>query len=369
MNLAKSGFDWVVKRFGASTLITAFLIFLVMTTLAALLVRNVTGLDGDLMAIAAIAGMAVGWLLARSRLRSGWAVLLGLLVGVAVVIVRVGSLLDELADLHAALSALGWGLGQWPLSIAPLVDRAANLLASLGANLATLGGRAQTWLTALLSGQATFDPVAAALVWAYVMWVLAVWSTWATRRYRHVALALLPVVAVTASTLLYIGDDPKILLMPLAMVLCLLAVVGQVSREAHWRSKGIDFWEGMRLDLAVSSVPLILGILLLATVVPSISIDQIVRWFERTVAQPVAQGRAVVPESLGLKPLPRPARPLDNLKAPGLPRRHLIGAGPELSRETVMLIRTNRAAAPWLAVKPARCRGAGAALLLARQHV
>ena len=120
-----------------------------------------------------------------------------------------------------------------------------------------------------------------------------------------------------------------------------MVVVGQAGRESRWRTAGIDFWEGMRLDMAISAVPLLIVLLFAASIVPSISIDKIVEWTQNVFIRPAAEARPVVPESLGLQRRPRPARPLDNLQAPGLPRRHLIGAGPELSRELVMYVNTS----------------------------
>jgi transglutaminase-like putative cysteine protease len=196
------------------------------------------------------------------------------------------------------------------------------------------------------SGAPAFDPVAAALVWALSVWLLAAWSALAIRRWRNVILGLAPVVAALAWALMYIGDDPKILLLPLGAALALLVVVGQMARENAWRAANVDFWEGMRLDLAIVSLPISIGLVLLSGFIPSISIDQIVRWAQTTFVEPAREARPIVQESLGLRPLPRPIRPIDNLQAPGLPRRHMIGSGPELSRDTVMYVATNEMPPP-----------------------
>jgi transglutaminase-like putative cysteine protease len=53
-----------------------------------------------------------------------------------------------------------------------------------------------------------------------------------------------------------------------------------------------------------------------------------------------AQQAKPLPDSLGLKPKPEPAQIVAAPPVAGLPRSHLIGSGPELSRETVMIIST-----------------------------
>ncbi|MBN1259460.1 MAG: transglutaminase domain-containing protein, partial [Anaerolineae bacterium] len=79
---------------------------------------------------------------------------------------------------------------------------------------------------------------------------------------------------------------------------------------------------------------------------PSIEVDEIVDYI-RDLTEKEDEGAPgtgdAVAESLGLEQQPRPQKPndLDKARVGGLPRRHLLGTGPELSRRVVMLIRTN----------------------------
>ena len=51
------------------------------------------------------------------------------------------------------------------------------------------------------------------------MWLVSAWGAWAIRRKRSVLVGFLPTVVVLASTALYVGEEPRILLAPLGAAL------------------------------------------------------------------------------------------------------------------------------------------------------
>jgi len=356
MSIVQGAVGWLVRRLGFATLLMLAILFVPQFVLSFVLTQNIRGLDSNLLVGMAALGLVTAWWLARTfaptRPGSLWAVLLGLGIGLPAVAVRVGGLAGKLLALGAQLNDAYRALTGPFNDPAPYLEPIAVSLSALSGDLATLWSRSQSWLIEVVQGRPAFDPVAAALVWAYVIWSVAAWSAWAVRRHANVLLALAPAVTVLALTVLYVGDEPRVLLAPLGAGLALMVVVGQAGREARWRAAGMDFWEGMRLDMTISAVPLLILLLIAASVVPTFSLEGLVRWTQQTFARPVAEERPVVPESLGLQPRPRPARSPDNLQAPGLPRRHLIGAGPELSREIVMYVNTSDMPAPMEGIPP-----------------
>ncbi|MCS7062005.1 MAG: transglutaminase-like domain-containing protein [Anaerolineae bacterium] len=356
MSLVQNLLVHLVRRLGGATLLALMLLLVPQGVLALVLTQNIRGLDGDLLMSVTLLALLLSWWLARcsaqGRLRSGWSLTLALAFGLPVVIVRVGGLTAELLAL-AARSADLYRAFTVPFSDpAPALDALIASLNALLGDVSTLLGRTQSWLIAVAQARPMFDPVAAALVWAYGAWVIAAWSAWAVRRHGNVLLGLALPTSALALTAFYVGEEPRILLVPLGAALAMMIVIGQAARESRWRAAGIDFWEGMRLDMAVSSVPLLTVLLVLSSVIPAISLEAIVTWAQKTFVQPVVEDRPVVPESLGLQPRPRAARPPDNLQAPGLPRRHLIGARPELSRELVMYVNTSDMPAPQAGIPP-----------------
>lgn len=356
MSIVQGAVGWLVRRLGFATLLTLAILFVPQFVLAYVLTQNIRGPDSNLLVGMAVLGLVSAWWLARTfaSTRPGalWALLLALGIGLPAVAVRVGGLAGKLLALGAQLADTYRALSGPFADPAPYLEQVALSLSVLSGDLATLWGRSQIWLIEVAQGRPTFDPVAAALVWAYVVWAVAAWSAWAVRRHANVLLGFAPTVAVMALTVLYVGDEPRTLLAPLGAGLALMVVIGQAGREARWRAAGMDFWEGMRLDMTISAVPLLIVLLIAASVVPTFSLERLARWAQRTFVQPVAEQRPVVPESLGLQPRPRPVRPPDNLEAPGLPRRHLIGAGPELSRERVMYVNTSDMPMPTAGIPP-----------------
>lgn len=356
MSIVQGAVGWLMRRLGFATLLMLAILFVPQFVLAFTLAQNIRGLDSGLLLGIAAPGLIIGWGVARMFVSSCsgalWTLLLAIGIGLPVVAVRVGGLAGELFALGAQLADTYRALSGPFADPAPYLEQIARSLSVLSGDLATLWGRSQIWLIEVAQGRPAFDPVAAALVWAYVVWSVAAWSAWAVRRHTNVLLGFAPTVAVLALTALYVGDEPRTLLAPLGAGLALMIVIGQAGREARWRAAGIDFWEGMRLDMTISAVPLLIVLLIAASIVPTFSLERIVRWTQEVFVQPVAEERPVVPESLGLQPRPRPARPLDNLQAPGLPRRHLIGTGPELSRELVMYVNTSDMPAPTEDIPP-----------------
>ncbi len=356
MSILQGAVGWLLRRLGFATLLMLAILFVPQFALAFVLAQNARELDSGLLLGMAAFALIVAWWLARvfapTRLGSLWALLLALGVGLPAVAVRVGGLAGKLFALGAQLADTYRALSAPFADPAPYLEQVALSLSDVAGDLATLWGRSQAWLVEVAQGRPAFDPVATSLVWAYVVWGVAAWSAWAVRRHASVLLGFAPTVAVLALTVLYVGDEPRALLAPLGAGLALMVVIGQAGREARWRAVGMDFWEGMRLDMTISAVPLLILLLIAASVVPTFSLEQVARWTQQTFARPVAEERPVVPESLGLQPRPRPARPLDNLQAPGLPRRHLIGAGPELSRELIMYVNTSDMPMPMDGIPP-----------------
>ncbi|HNB51389.1 MAG TPA: transglutaminase domain-containing protein, partial [Anaerolineales bacterium] len=76
-------------------------------------------------------------------------------------------------------------------------------------------------------------------------------------------------------------------------------------------------------------------VVVIAVVVPMINVRQIIHLFETPAKGGAAETSAAVGQSLGLS-VPQPAGPYAQVADAGLPRVHLLGTGPELSRQVVM---------------------------------
>ena len=177
-------------------------------------------------------------------------------------------------------------------------------------------------------------------MWSFVLWVVAVWAAWSVRRSEQPFEALIPGVALLAAMLGYVGGSPVYLIPALGAWLLLMVLTSASAREHDWNMKRIDYAEEIRFDLAVLSIPLVSLLLTLAAFAPSISVTQIARYVQRTIGNSAGESNPLS-DSFGLIQQPRPESVFDAVRMPGLPRQHLLGSGPELSRRLVMSIRTD----------------------------
>jgi transglutaminase-like putative cysteine protease len=242
-----------------------------------------------------------------------------------------------------ALQVMHWRPGS-PILDLRLVEQA---FLDVAARILVLLARSAGWLAALVR-EPMFDPVAASLVWGLLIWLIGLWAGWATRRYWKPVAAILPGVALLAISLAYSGQPTVLLIAVLAASLLLMAVLSYVRNERRWKSGAIDYSEDIRVELALLTIPLVLGLTMLAALSPSLSIQRLSRAIQefKSAHQPVrdtGDGQSPsIGESLGLKARP-PAQHQDifaNLRAGGMPRQHLLGTGSELNEQVVMLILT-----------------------------
>lgn len=327
-------FTWVVRHFGLPTLIAVGLLSLVAGSTAYWLADIVRGLDATLLVPVGIAGILFGWWLASTSLSDTASGGAALIVGAGGALVYIGRLLTPLADLLWQLLTTVWWWG------VPL--RSPPAAAELRTGTATLLDRLSLWLVTVARGEPGFDPIAVALVWAYLFWLMFLWSGWAVRRRAAPVAATIPVGLVLSGTFFYSGADATRLLPLLASTLFLLALVGHIERERRWHRTGVDFSREIRTDLVFAVLPLTAGLLFLSVVVPAFSVRGIVQTAQRIVARP-AESVDPVADSLGVRRPPADEQQFASVRTPGLPREHLIGAGPELSEEVVLEVQVEEA--------------------------
>ncbi len=331
---------WVVRLIGGRTLIALLLLLLMLGTTAQAIAVLVPALDlGSLYAVVLV-GIGVSWLLARTRMQGWLAVPLMHLAGLVVILDEIGHLSAELPNLIIELRDIDQRLHWWPLRNYVEWQPLLGTLNTILAGLIVLLLRLRDWLAALLSGHATFDPVAASLAWCLALWIVSTWAAWGMRRQRQALQATLPTLILLTVIYAYTGED-ALLLVPLVLaMLLLMAVAHHDALERHWKAAGIDYSEDIRFDTVLYVTPISVLLVGLAWFAPAISVQDIARKVENLLQSPAVQPVQSLPNSLGLKPKPPLEQPVTVETAPGLPRSLLIGSGPELSHEAVMVIST-----------------------------
>lgn len=330
--------SWVSSHVRRQTLLSLVLLLVIFGCLVYGVAGAVQGIERGLLWPIVWLGLLLGCVLAHSTL-SGWlAAIVSLMVGGALTLLRVGRMGGSLVTLLGELVSLVGQViqGSIPPDAAPVL----SAWAALGSGVGTLGARLYTWVLALANGQPLIDPVPIALLWGLALWGTVIWVIWAVRRRGQPLLGVVPAFALLASTLAYVGGRAFYLLPMLTATLVLKALVGHERRRRHWEQTGLRHSARVRADSAWMALGLSLGLMVIAALTPSISVYRVVD-FLHSLSQEQANEQDVA-QSLGLEPQPRPV-PVDvNIlhatRSPGLPTRRLIGSGPELSEQVVMVI-------------------------------
>lgn len=355
----------VVAWVGPKNLLVWFLLLVTLGIFAGGLVEMVDGLAFDFIFLIVFMAMTIGWLLGLLPIRGWLATLFGLLFGAEFVMTRVGRLGDEMAAIVRAAFALVGQVFAWiwerllylasysfearAFQLTPVrsVDWLAipNAFGVLWTGMSTLLSRAYTWLSAILSGGGTYDPVATALVWGFVVWLCAIWAGWKISHKRQTVVGLLPAGLLLSFLLAYTYMSSGILLPFLGVLLVLIALTGHQERESRWAIADIDFSRDLWSELIMVTVSVSLALVLASAVLPTFSYRKLADWIDQLTAkeEEAPSQSEEIAKSLGVeqRPAPQPARPIQLLqRSTDLPRRHLIGSGPELSRLVAFVVST-----------------------------
>lgn len=341
----KRGVSGLARRLDRGALLAQGLLLVVLLSVAWGVVDAVPrGPDLPLLIPFTLLAVLLGGLLGRGRLPV-WAVALLLAtVGVGAILVRVGVLGGDIwRVVREVYRATAWpggaGLALQPEALRPVVE-AWQILTG---NLATLLLRIEEWVTALVSRRSVFfDPVAATAGWALGIWLVSCWAGFALRRFHRPLEAIFPAATLLATLLSYTGRPPYVLLVVVGASLLLLALMSHRQRESQWTQMGVDFSRDIRADLGASAVLLALALVLVAALFPTITVQDVAD-FARRITERQTQQTELMADSLGVQQETEPGGPPSNFEQLGtttLPQRHLIGSGPELSRQVALVIRT-----------------------------
>jgi len=299
---------------------------------------SVPRLDTLLLLGVLTVSLICGVVAAHTPLRPAKALSLLLLLGLAVTGISLRELWSRLVTVLAALSEFG-PFARRIVDPLPLQRAVQDLTAAVQVVLYRLW----EWGGTVLAGHYAYDPVALMLASGFTVWCVGAWAALSVFRRGQVAAALGPAAIVLAAILYGAQRYPSGLLVLLSTGLLLAVLNAHHAREQFWHTARIDYSEDIRLDLAVVVVPLTVGIVFATAVISSVSWQDLVTaaysWLPRqsvvVVLSPTSG--AGIGEAV-------PASAFENFRLAGLPRRHLIGSGPELSRQIVMNVYVSHAA-------------------------
>jgi len=207
---------------------------------------------------------------------------------------------------------------------------------SLASQSVAVWTRLQAWLASQGMGANLNDPVARLLLWSLLLWGLAAWAGWAAGRNRVLA-GLIPALGVLALITDTTGSHVTELWLMLGSTLALLGLAHFEANLRRWVAIGLDYAELVVTNTLVAVVALTMALAALGWALPQISLQDLLESLRRR--NPTNQ----TAQSLGLEVTPvanAPLSPFAALRAPTLPNQHLLGSGPELSKQVVFTVRT-----------------------------
>jgi uncharacterized membrane protein YidH (DUF202 family) len=321
----------------AEKLVSLLLLFLLLTVATAGVSTVLTGSNWIALWQSLLFGMLIGWLLAIFRVSAWRSALLVITLGVIFNLLisgglaaRLGVMLDELIRFIGGVIP---SIRNKQFDLLPLENSVQLLVSSMN----VVFSRMAAWIEALLASKPVFDPVAANLVWGILVWYIASWAGWMIEAGRNALVAVLPALALNLSTLSYGRSNSVTIYILLAATLVLIAVVQYERREQEWQSTKVAYPRRKGRQVGNLSLVISMGLVLLAAFLSSLSISSVLNSLrERNRSVPQQEGNLA--KSLGIQQATEPPDAFSTVRAPGLPRQLLIGAGPELSREIVMTV-------------------------------
>jgi transglutaminase-like putative cysteine protease len=340
-------------------LLTALSIF------ASGLVELVADLELAFVLLVVLVAMTTGWLLATPRL-SGWlATLYGLVIGVVFTLVRVGRLGGEIFDIVRVvfvlvgqmfawfwerllfLASYSFETNEFGMTPVRIVEWASvpNAFGVVWEGVSAMVSRAYSWLTAIFAGNPTYDPVGSVLVWGFAVWICALWAGWWVGRKRQAIIGILPAGFLLSFLLAYTYTSSTVLLPFLGVLLVLIALSRHQLREVRWATADIDYSRDLWREVAMAATGIAVALMIASAILPSFSYRKLADWINEMTAPKVEEQEQSqeLAKSFGVEqepPAPAPARPAQLLRSTDLPRRHLIGSGPELSRMVAFIVTT-----------------------------
>jgi transglutaminase-like putative cysteine protease len=342
---------WPKSQIKTQPLIALLLLVMVMGGISWTVARIFRELTVVGLLLPTLVALFLGWGLAALKprhMRRWLAALLLAVIGVEFILIAITTLEQQLIAVIWEIAVIAQQMWQWPATqTLPAGEPTLQALAEVWNSLNTLLRRSAFWLVSLAQGRRAVDPIATTLAWSIIMWMIAAWASWVMQRERQPLLALLPAGTLQATLLAYFPSQAGNLLLLAGATLLLIGLVNFATREIRWQTLSMDVAPTIPGEVALAVVPIAIVLFVLASMTPSVSIWKIARQLRQqfsgelrtaaSVGELTGQGgvgntyRQVTP----FAELPNAAR------APGLPQRHLIGSGPELSEQVTLLISTN----------------------------
>lgn len=281
-----------------------------------------------------------GWWMGNRRFNGWLAWVAMILLGAAFLWVTTAQLLGPFWQLILSLPDFAYQSFVWfwdPQATGLDFSASANAWSAIVAQSSGLWLRVMQLIPNIQNGSTRYDPVVYILVWSMVLWLVISWEAWFICR-GSVLTGAIPSLLLLGEVLYLTTVEFSPLWVLLCITLLLMGLTHFRLTFASWMQRKVDYAE-IILDTTISIIfTVTLGLAAIAGAVPSVSIQQIVDTI-RNNSVPAKPGSKTLNDTLGLKAAPGQRRnSIGRYSSESI--RHVIGPGPELSRDLVMVIST-----------------------------
>jgi transglutaminase-like putative cysteine protease len=277
-------------------------------------------------------GALLAWALTTLNVKKISSLIILLGIGPLVLYLRIGQMGSSLFEIFRQTFNLLATLFQSRAAVDP--SPLFTTTDELTQRVLAIGERMALWFTGLMHGIQIEDPVVRTLIWSLVLWLIAVWAGWQIFHNKRLLAGLLPSTVVLAFVLDYTGRESEILWFHLALLLFLYGLTSYANLQTRWKAINTDYSDSTGVDTLGFVGALSIGLVMISFLSSTISVRDILEGLrDRTRESNDTQA-----ESLGLESTQSDHRVMGF--SGGLPRMHLVSAGPELSRQLAMTIST-----------------------------
>jgi transglutaminase-like putative cysteine protease len=327
----------IFKHINMNALLAFLLLLGVLGSVAYGLSEIITALSFSSLFVYAITGLWLGRLLGRTKLRAWSSASLIVLIGVTAALLWVGNLIPPLVNLSRAAALWASGYLQNQPEIIENITPIQLALTELSFSINSIWLDLTDWGQSLSSASPITQISVIFLIWGLMVWMVSAWAGWVHRRYHNVMLSIMPASVLLVATLGYTWSNPSSLIPLLFFSLLLMASTWLNKIEEHWQSDDIDYPVDARTDTLIAAVTISLILVLLANFLPRISVRKIAETIQNYTNPPIEEVQPII-ESIGIEVSKPSIGRFGSMLEAGLPRDHLIGAGPELSEQVVMTV-------------------------------
>jgi transglutaminase-like putative cysteine protease len=323
-------------------MIVFILAFALIYGLAIGLTESIRELDQTWLFLFGIIAAATGWMLGGARHKTVFLFIIGIAMGFWGLVFIQSDVYQPLYRAYLETFQLQIHLRYQQLFHSDTSRLLYYLYTSIG-NIRSYWIETFQWLRNILFLQGGFNRLATQLVWGSLVWIVLFMLGWFLRRKKHALIASLPTLILLSVVTGVSRRNTTGLIITISALLASMVLIEQLQRENRWENHNIDYSEELRFDIITLTVPTVTLIMIIASLVPRISFENIRSVFERFTDNDTDRQRNFS-ESLGLEGAPDDD--FSSPSQPGMPRSHLIGSGPELSELIIMEIDTGETFLP-----------------------